>query len=703
MMSFMAPLWLLGLGALAIPVLIHLVQRERKHTVAFPSLMFVRKIPYKSVRRRRIHHWWLLLVRAVAIALLIMAFARPFLRRPVLALESGGGAREVVILLDRSYSMGFGDRWDRARAAARDAIGKLGQQDRASLVLFGRGADLVVRSTGEGGKLRAGVDTAHLSADVTRYPPALKLAQTILKEAQLPRREVVLISDFQKAGWERTDDLRLPDGVTLTPVRVGDAATANAAVTGVSVQRAPFAGRERATITAAIANQSDQDRDLDAALEIDGREAQKQRVSIRAGTSSAVTFAPITLESAHTRGTVRLPPDPLVRDDVFHFTLTPGEPVRVWVFGSQSASREANLYLTRALAIGTTPSFDVQTASASALPSFDLEAARARSASHESGALILADGLPRGAAADRLKQFVENGGGLLVLAGGGGRFEIAESPALSRAEGPLLPGKIGAPIDRLTSGGATLGIVDYSHPIFELFKSPRSGDFSGARFFRYHALVASADAQVLARFDDGTPALVERKVGSGRVLIWASTFDNDWNDLPLKPVFLPFVHRLVSHLAGYRAPTAWMTVGQVLEVPSGDRRLVRPAGGQTAFPTAERSRVVELAEQGFYEIRDRTGHDARPQVVAVNVDVSESDLTPLDPEEMIAAITGSARSDRVAAQKAAERLTPQEQERRQALWRYLLLIGLALLASDTIVSNRLSRPVAAGRVEVPTA
>ncbi|MBI3262164.1 MAG: BatA domain-containing protein [Acidobacteria bacterium] len=692
----MAPLWLLGLGALAIPVLIHLVQRERKHTVAFPSLMFVRKIPYKSVRRRRIHHWWLLLVRAVAIALIIMAFARPFLRHPVLALEAGGGAREVVILLDRSYSMGFGDRWDKARAAARDAIGTLGQQDRASLVLFGRGADLVVRSTGEGGTLRAGVETAHLSAEVTRYPPALKLAQTILKESQAPRREVVLISDFQKAGWERTDDLRLPDGVKLTPVRIGDGATSNAAVTGVSVQRAPFAGRERATITAAIANQSDKDRDLDAALEIDGHEAQKQRVSIRAGTSAAVTFAPMTLERAQTPGTVRLPADALARDDVFHFTLSPGEPVRVWVFGSDGASRQANLYLTRALAIGTTPSFDVQTASAGALTSFDLEAARARAASHDSGALILADvALPRGAAGDRLKRFVENGGGVLVLAGGGGRFEIEESP--------LLPGKIGAPIDRLTSGGATLGIVDYSHPVFELFKSPRSGDFSGARFFRYHALTALADAQVLARFDDGTPALVERKIGSGRVLLWTSTFDNDWNDLPLKPVFLPFVHRVVSHLAGYRAPTAWMTVGQVLEVPSGDRRLVRPAGEQTTFPPAERSRVVELGEQGFYEIRDRTGHDAGPQVVAVNVDVSESDLAPLDLEELIAAITGTARSDRVAAQKAAERLTPQEQERRQALWRHLLLIGLALLAVDTIVSNRLSRPVAAGRVEIPAA
>lgn len=696
-MSFLSPLWLLGLAALAIPILIHLVQRERRNIVAFPSLMFVRKIPYKSVRRRRIHHWWLLLLRAVAIALIIMAFARPFVRRPVLALERGSGAREVVMLLDRSYSMGFGDRWERARAAAREAIGTLGTQDRGSLVLFGRGADLIVRSTSDVGSLRAGLETARVSPDVTRFPPAIKLAQTILKESQLPRREVVIISDFQRAGWERTDDLRLPEGVVLTPMRIGDGAAANVAVTGVSFQRAPFEGRERVTVTAAVANQGDEDRAVEAALEIDGRDVQKQRVTVGARASAAVTFAPFTLDKAHTRGTVRLPPDSLSRDDALHFALSPAEPVPVWIFSSEGAARDANLYLTRALAIGTTPAFDVRVASAATLPAFDVEAARARSAaSHQSGAMILSDvAVPRGAVSERLKRFVENGGGLLVLTGGQGRFELEASP--------WLPARVGAPIDRVSTGAGTLGIVDYSHPVFELFKAPRSGDFSGTRFFRYRALTVTPDAQVLSRFDDGMPALIERKTGAGRVVLWGSTLDNDWNDLPLKPVFLPFVHRLVAHLAGYQPPASSMVVGQVIEVPSGDRRLVTPSGGQTAFAASERSRVVELSEQGFYEIRDRSGREATPQVVAVNVDVSESDLTPLDPEEMVAAITGSARSDRATSQRAAERLTPQEQERRQALWRYLLMAGLALLAAETMVSNRLSRPVATGRVEVPSA
>src|SRR5450759_4703051 len=118
-MAVLTPFFLRGLSAIAIPVLIHLIQRERKRVVEFPSLMFVRRIPYQSVRRRRIRHWALLLLRAAAIALIVAAFARPFLRQSAAAAAVGGGAREVVILLDQSASMGYGDDWDRAREAAR--------------------------------------------------------------------------------------------------------------------------------------------------------------------------------------------------------------------------------------------------------------------------------------------------------------------------------------------------------------------------------------------------------------------------------------------------------------------------------------------------------------------------------------------------------------------------------------------------------
>jgi len=110
-MSFLTPLFLVGISALAIPVLIHLIQRERKRVVVFPSLMFLRRIPYQSVRRRSIRHWLLLSLRALALLLLIAAFARPFFLQGALAARATGGTREVVVLLDQSASMGYGDRW----------------------------------------------------------------------------------------------------------------------------------------------------------------------------------------------------------------------------------------------------------------------------------------------------------------------------------------------------------------------------------------------------------------------------------------------------------------------------------------------------------------------------------------------------------------------------------------------------------------
>src|SRR5262247_2237065 len=136
-MSFLTPFFLLAGAAIAVPIFVHLIQRERKRVVEFPSLMFVQKIPYQSVRRRRIRHWFLLLMRAAAIALIVAAFARPFFSQGAGAVSATlGGDREIVILLDQSASMGYGDHWQKAQDAARTAIRSLRPGDRATLVLF---------------------------------------------------------------------------------------------------------------------------------------------------------------------------------------------------------------------------------------------------------------------------------------------------------------------------------------------------------------------------------------------------------------------------------------------------------------------------------------------------------------------------------------------------------------------------------------
>src|SRR6476620_5857706 len=118
-MSFLAPLFLIASAAIAIPIFVHLIQRERKRVIQFPSLMFIQKIPYQSVQRRRLRHLFLLAMRAAAILLIVGAFARPFFPQgAAAAMAAVGGSREVVILLDQSASMGYMDQWTRAKAEA---------------------------------------------------------------------------------------------------------------------------------------------------------------------------------------------------------------------------------------------------------------------------------------------------------------------------------------------------------------------------------------------------------------------------------------------------------------------------------------------------------------------------------------------------------------------------------------------------------
>jgi hypothetical protein len=679
-MSFLTPLFLAGLSAIAIPIVIHLIQRERKRVVAFPSLMFIRRIPYQSVRRRRVRHWLLLLLRATAVALLVAAFARPFFHQSAIAAAATGGAREIVILLDQSASMGYGDHWRRAQDAARQAVRGLGSDDRATLVLFGRNAEENLRATSDRGRLDSAIDAARVGAGGTRFGPALKLAQSILARSPVKRREAVLISDFQKLGWASSDEAHFPEGMTLTTRSVAEPTTSNVSAPSVTFARSSFSGQERVAVTAGITNRGDAPLTaLPVTLSIDGRDIQTESANVAGHASASVTFAPFTLADANMRGSVRAGTDPLPADNTFYFVVAPSAPVQVLIVDS-GARAASSLFLTKALSVGNAPVFQVEV----------VPAARLTPAALENRAVVILNdtAFPPAAASGVLARFVERGGGLLVVAG-----DRTQWPADQQG---LLPGNFGAAVDRLGGRSGTLGFRDYSHPVFEVFKAPRSGDFSSAHVFRYRTLNVDPAARVLARYDDGGVAAAERRVGSGRVIAWTSTLDDSWSDLVVKPVFLPLVHQLVRYLARYEQPAAWQTVGQVLDLSvslpktSGDRIVVTPSGRRIT-QSASGPGLLELDEQGLYEVRLASAPNSRPTAIAVNLDPAEADLTPLDPGELVAMVTGRAIATAAAQPEVTAEFTREETERRQRIWWYLLFAGLLLLAAETVLSNRLSR------------
>jgi len=674
-MTFLTPLFLVGLAGLAIPVILHLIQKERKNVVQFPSLMFLRRIPYQSVQRRRIRHWFLLFMRLAALALIVLAFARPFLRRTEIA-ASASGAREIVVLLDRSYSMAYGGKWAQAMAAAQSAINGLTASDRASVVFFTSNTEVALRSAADKGRLQAAVSGIEPAAGATRYGPALKLAGSILSESALPRREAILISDFQRGGWQGSDGVRLPDGAVLTPVAIGESGKVNVAIAPVSLQHTEFQGQQRITVTTGAVNHTDAEASADISLEIGGRGIQTRRLTIAARGSASTTFDPVTVAEQNVRASVRLSDDALLRDNVFHFVVSPEEPIDVLVAERAGAQRNSSLYLMRALAVSETPKIDATSRQADSLSNEDLARARV---------VMLNDAPIAQNTAERLKAFVERGGGVFVALG-----ERASWPTSA----DILPGVPGPPVDRTRGPAARLGALEYGHPLFEVFRGPRTGDFASARFYGYRSVAPAASIKTLARFDDGQPALMERRLGTGRVLMWTSTLDTGWSDLALKPVFVPFVHRVIRYLAAYTEPKPWRTVGDVvdpgLQAPTRGAEVSRVAltpGGQRISLDGDGPEVLELSEQGFYEFRAQ-GRDADPPiVVASNVNLTESDLSPVDPQEIVAAAMG-----RAGVQAAGESAPPSDeaQESAQRVWWYLLFAGLLLLGAESIVASRMT-------------
>jgi hypothetical protein len=660
--------------------------------------MFLQRIPHRSVRRQRIKHWFLFLIRCLAVALIVLAFSRPFLEGVTTAAAELDGGRELVVLVDRSFSMRYGDRWERAVNAARAALDALGPQDRASLVFFASDAQAASRPTGDVTPLRAAIDATQPGDGGTRYGPPLRLAQRILQESRLPRREVALITDFQKAGWTEDRDVVLPEGTILTPIDVSrNSEPSNVAVTSVSLRRIFQAGRERVQVAARLINRG-QDRmaGLEVSVELNGQHLQTASVDIDPDNAATVTFTPFLVPEGISRGLIRAGQDLLPVDNVFHFVLSPGEAVSVLVLEHSSAGNEQSLYVKRALDIGNRPAFAVDV---KPLAQFRLDDTNGRSV------IILNDApFPGGSAGARLKAFVEGGGGLLV-----GLGRRSGTRAWSGEGANLLPVSAGAEV-RSPDRGATLSYLDYSHPIFEPFSAPRSGDFSAARFFRYRVVSAATAGGILARFDDGSVALAEKQVGEGSVLLWTSTLDRFWNDLALQPVFLPFMHQMARYLGGYVETRSWFTVGQVLdltrlsEVVGGELVLAAIEGGTDLVlevPSGERIRLVatedggppiSIAEQGVYGFREPGATGSPMALVAVNLDPAESDLTSVDPLEFAGSVTaGTTAADTEGSLPQGAELTVEEQEQRQRLWWYLLGGAMLLLAVETAVSNRVSR------------
>ena len=677
-LGFLVPAFLAGLATLIVPLLVHLRHRDKERPYRFPSLMFLEQLPIRTARRQRVTDWPLLLLRALAVTLLVLAFSRPVLtQRNAAATDTRSKA--VVVAIDRSLSMGHTAVWPAALDSARAVIRALGARDRVGIVFFDDAAEIAQRMTDDKGAALAVLASAKPVLRGTRFAPASRTARQMLLDAPYAAAEIVVVSDLQRAGTTGVAGLDLPSGVTLRAVAVAPPTRANSTLRAVEARRIVDNSRGNSRSMLAVkarvlSRELGAPRTVTATLMLSGREAGTQRVTLVPDGETVVTFAPVAAPDGAVDGVVSLDADALAADDRFTFVVPRDDILRVALVLPDDISTDETLFLERAASIGRAPEVAIDKIRPAAMTSTVLT---------QHPVVFLWDVLPSESLTASLTQFVTDGGGVVMLAG----RRVAGRGALPS----LLPAAMKGMADRLADRGGTLRDVRFEHALFAPFRETEDA-FAGARVLRYPRFDAPRDADVLARFDDGLPAVLERRIGTGHVIALALPLDAQSGDLPLQPAFLPFVRQLMLHTSGRDAVPLWRTTAESWALPESVKDpVVRTPDGSLLRPKGDSlGRAVPLADAGLYAAFAGSVTGAPEVLTAVNVPPGESDLTPIDPKELLLGVRVSDAS--AAAQDAPP--TPAELERRQNPWRLLLIIVALALLGETFMATRGWRAIA---------
>lgn len=668
-LGFLVPAFLAGLAALAIPVLMHLRDRNEDTPIRFPSLMFLLRLPIRTSDRRKVTDWPLLLLRALAVALLVFAFSRPFFGNDVTT-TTDGRARALVLMLDRSMSMGHTGTWTRALDSARATVRGLESGDQVAIVLFDEEAFILQDWTGDRAAALATLNGVTPVARSTRMSSALRAARGLLLSAPPGAPELVMVSDLQRSGLGGVAGLELPAGVSLRAVPVVPGETrANTSIAGVEARRIASGDRIQLQVQARVVTRElSEARRARLTLSVGGREVGTRQATLPANGELNVVFEPVPAPAGAVVGEVRMEPDALAGDDTLHFALGADDEVRLVLVVPPDIGRDETLFLERALAIGRAPDVRIERRRQGTL--------NVDALSRASLVLLWDVAPPSGAAGAALDEWISAGGGLVVHAG----HRLGERRTSSLAGATSVDGLA----DRRSAGGAVLGELREDHPLFAPFRTAPAA-LSVPRFWRHPRLTPAVGTEVIARFDDGQPAVLERRQGEGRVLVLALALDVRDGDLPLQPAFLPLMRRVALHGAGHEAAPLWRSTGDSW-APRGVRRapVVRAPDGTLIRPDSGAEAALILEQAGVYAAYEGSVDGTPRALAAVNVGAAESDLVAADPAELLLGVSTS--TDSTARDAGVQ--TSAEVEGRQGIWRILLLVVVVLLAVETVIASR---------------
>jgi hypothetical protein len=642
-LTFLNSIFLAGLAAAALPVIIHLLHRRPARRVDFSWLKFVSQLQPSRTRRVRVQEILLLIVRVLLLAALSLALSRPALKGGMLGTGETRARTTACIVMDDSYSLSAQDEggslFDRAKGRALEALSLLGSGDEAALLL---GRSMPGAEIGEPvrdlGFVRRRVESLEVSSAGGDAVAALQEASRRLEASPNLNREIYFITDSQAASWRSDGDtsrVELGDEISLYWISVGELPESNVLIERVEPVETLGTGTGHLLLQVVVRNLGTRPkRSVLVALESGGEVQDQALADLDAGASASV-FLRMEQRSGPVAGQVRIAHDAIPVDDTRYFSFTGSRSVRVLVAGAASevlGERGTGFFIGKALDPMRDGSSGIQVTAARAgeISSRELDAA---------DVVVLGD-VPRLEVVqiDLLRQFVRRGGGLLIVAGPGLDLGFYNRTLLPEFVDVALLGPEGA---EERAGFFQLRLLREGHPMFRPLEGEAGDLLDDVHFWRIMAADVGAGASVLAEFSNHRPALVEGASGRGRILFLATSVEPAWTDLALSGGFVPILHEAVRYLSssapwGEGSYPVGGAAGVVLEGGEGGVVGVDPTGEEVLLEPRmidgrPRVRWDHLEHPGIYLLRRGDESVGR---FAVNVDTEESALDVLDPGQI---------------------------------------------------------------------
>ena len=593
------------------------------------------------MRRVKIKEYLLLLIRSLIILLVVAAFARPAIRGGFASKVGAHAKTSVVILLDNSYSMRYetkeGSFFDLAKKKAEKIISQLEEGDEANLILFSSEPKLTnEKPTYDFKNLLNQLNEIRPSYRVTDVGSALKSAFEILKHSKNLNKEIYLISDMEKSGWyfaEESFPSKESEKGKLYLLDVCPEEKQNLCIEKIDFGNQLIEKGRPFQIKAQIANFTSQPvKSLLVGLYLDGRRVSQTDIDIERGGKATVEFVQTVENAGIHSGFFEITDDDLMIDNRRYFAFKIPEKIEVLLVGEY----QRDTYHLK-LALNPQQKSDiymvVSEADRKSLAGIDFNRYK----------VIIFSNLSRlsDVGLTNLERFVKRGGGVLFILGNNVDPEFYAQRVVKRffdldLKQPMTP-------TRNVGGFFTLEKIDWNHPIFQVYQDVEKKFLPQIKFTSLFELPQSKNVKVISRFNLGKPALIEKDLGSGKILLFATSLDEKENDLVIHPFFIPFVNRTAEYLASDLSRLSEdFLVGSKIEreldpdLSRGGLKLTDPENLQTSLaPIIQKDklmlRISDADKPGVYKIKTEKKEVDR---FAVNIDPKDSDPGKVEKAEI---------------------------------------------------------------------